>query len=174
MDSTFNIYPHANSWNHFLTAACVKIAHVFSSRAISSRDSQVQKRWRLDRRHTFRTLIHVLKTKRNCLSFPPSFRDLPFPSSFPPLLPFSPWFPWPSAVATRVHYTRDAPREGGVKGSYLICFPSGPLPFHRYRPHTFSFGLGARQRGSETIIGMEQRWRRMKKKKKKKERSHLA
>lgn len=48
----------------------------------------------------------------------------PLPSPIPPLLPFS---PWPSAVATRVHYTRDAPREGGEKGSYLICFPSGPL-----------------------------------------------
>lgn len=36
----------------------------------------------------------------------------------------------PSAVATRVHYTRDAPREGrekGRTGSYLICFPFGPL-----------------------------------------------
>lgn len=106
------------------------------------------------RRYTFRTPIASTFWKQNELPrFLPLFAiflsPLPFP--IPPLLPFS---PWPSAVATRVHYTRDAPREGGEKGSYLICFPSGPL--HRYRPHTFSFGLGARQGGSERIIGIRE------------------
>lgn len=145
--STFNIYP-------ILRAACVKIAYVFSSMAISSRDSQVQKRWRLVGTPSAHLSRPRFENKTNCLVsslFSRSSFPLFLSLFLPPLLPFS---PWPSAVATRVHYTRDAPREGGEKGSYLICFPSGPL--HRYRPHTFSFGLGARQGGSERIIGIRE------------------
>lgn len=145
--STFNIYP-------ILRAACVKIAYVFSSMAISSRDSQVQKRWRLVGTLSAHLSRPRFENKTNCLVsslFSRSSFPLFLSLFLPPLLPFS---PWPSAVATRVHYTRDAPREGGEKGSYLICFPSGPL--HRYRPHTFSFGLGARQGGSERIIGIRE------------------
>lgn len=122
--------------------------------AISSRDSQVQKRWRLVGTPSAHLSRPRFENKTNCLVsslFSRSSFPLFLSLFLPPLLPFS---PWPSAVATRVHYTRDAPREGGEKGSYLICFPSGPL--HRYRPHTFSFGLGARQGGSERIIGIRE------------------
>lgn len=58
--STFNIYP-------ILRAPCVKIAYVFSSMGISSRDSQVQKRWRLVGTPSAHLSRPRFENKTNCL-----------------------------------------------------------------------------------------------------------
>lgn len=62
----------------------------------------------------------------------------------------------PSAVATRVHYTCVMHREAKRKGEDRISSTSPPALFfrHRYRPHTFSFGLSAQKK--------RRKWRRKK------------
>lgn len=57
----------------------------------------------------------------------------------------------PSAVATHVHYTCVMHQEAKRKRENRISSTSPPvLPLnHRYRPHTFSFGLSAQKKREE-------------------------
>lgn len=73
----------------------------------------------------------------------------------------------PSAVATHVHYTCVMHQEAKRKRENRISSASPPiLPLnHRYRPHTFSFGLSAQKKREEGVKGRrgrrkEQMWRR--------------
>lgn len=73
----------------------------------------------------------------------------------------------PSAVATHVHYMCVMHREAKRKRENRISSASPPVPplNHRYRSHTFSFGLSAQKKREEGEKGRrgrrkEQMWRR--------------